>query len=133
MNLTPKNHYTEKGLEVEKDANAKIEDMVLDLIPDDSKTIFRKRTMMTWDKKKKKFIQVNQDSPSNKKGKVKTEGGQHVKTHTKQGKLYEVWSKKNKTINRQGRGGRGGNLKGSLPKGQGEVQVQAPFKSKRKG
>jgi len=55
LNTTPKNHYTEKGLEIEKNQNANVEDLVLDLIPDDSKSIFRKRTMTVWDKKRKKL------------------------------------------------------------------------------
>jgi len=73
--------------------------MVLDLIPDDSKSIFRKRTITMWDKKRKNYVKVAPGTnPNNRKVKLRTESGQLVSV-TEQGKIYEAWTKKNKETN----------------------------------
>jgi len=96
LNSTPKNHYTEKGLEIEKNSNANIEEMVLDLIPDDSKSIFRKRTINVWDNKRRDYVQVSPGkNMKSKKTRVKTESGK-MATASEKGKLYEAWTKKTK-------------------------------------
>ena len=89
--------------------------MMLDIDPDDDRSIFRKRSLQKWDAKKKKYIQAD-SVPDKKKLFIKNEAGQKVilgdkeKTkdkrnkgkgkgkaapETKQvGKLYMNWMKK---------------------------------------
>uniref|UniRef100_A0A6B2KYI9 RNA helicase n=1 Tax=Arcella intermedia TaxID=1963864 RepID=A0A6B2KYI9_9EUKA len=90
MSMTPKNAYSEKGLEIEKN-QSNFEDLVLDLIDDDSKSIFRQKTVTVWDKRKNNYVKQKADNLTNK-GKVKDTN----KKKAEPGKLYKEWSTKNK-------------------------------------
>jgi len=90
MNMAPKNAFSEKGLEIEKD-QSNFEDLVLDLIDDESKSIFRQKTVTIWDKRKNNFVKQKADMINNK-GKVKDTN----KKKDAPGKLYKEWSAKNK-------------------------------------
>lgn len=88
------------SLEVnEKRENANIEEMVFDLIPEDARDIFRKRTAMQWDRKKKKYVQQSggMDPTGALRGTLRNESGQSIKkSKVKEGKIYEEWQKKSK-------------------------------------
>jgi len=75
------------------------EDMILDLQPDDAHSIFRRKTMMQWDRRRKKYIQVTQGHEKKPKF-IKNEAGQLIKLDAvPKGKLYSDWmSKSKKTI-----------------------------------
>jgi len=96
LNPTKANHDSERGFEIDKNEQPTIEDMVLDLMPDESQSIFRQRSVMHWDQKSKKFIQLKGAAAKNV---VRTESGQLVnktKFEIKKGKMYEEWSSKTK-------------------------------------
>lgn len=85
---------TDRGLAI-KEAPQTIEDMILDLNPDDDRSIFRKRSVMTWDKKKKKYVQHQDTDAGKKELKVRNESGQLVIVGSKdRGKMYRQWSDK---------------------------------------
>jgi ATP-dependent RNA helicase DDX54/DBP10 len=89
-----KTSATDRGLAI-KEAPTSIEDMILDLAPDDDRSIFRKKSVMTWDKKKRKMV-MHQDTEAGKKEmKVRNESGQLVIVGDKnRGKLYREWTEK---------------------------------------
>jgi len=79
-----------------------IEEMVLELAPDEDKAIFRKRSLQKWDAKKKKYIQA-ESVADKKKMFIKNESGSVVKKSPgdkkggkvdKTGKLYNDWMQK---------------------------------------
>lgn len=39
--------------------NVNIEELIFDVVPEDAQEIFKKRTAMQWDRKKKKFVQMS--------------------------------------------------------------------------
>jgi hypothetical protein len=90
----------EKGLEVnEKRDNMNIEEMVFDLIPEDARDIFRKRTALQWDRKKKKYVQQSggMDPTGALRGTLRSESGHSIKhSKAKEGKVYEEWQKRSK-------------------------------------
>ena len=85
---------TDIGLAI-KEAPKTIEDMVLDLNPDDDRSIFRKKSLMTWDKRKKKFVATQDTENGKKELRVRNESGQLIIVGAKnRGKLYRQWSEK---------------------------------------
>lgn len=85
---------TDRGLAI-KEAPKTIEDMVLDLNPDDDRSIFRKKSLMTWDKRKKKFVATQDTENGKKELRVRNESGQLIIVGDKnRGKLYRQWSEK---------------------------------------
>jgi len=94
LSFTSKNHFSEKGLEIDKESE-NIEELILDVIPDDDKGIFKTRKSTVWDKRKNNFIQVPSGT-IDKKGKVITESGKRASAKDR-GKLYQTWVKKSKT------------------------------------
>lgn len=84
-------HHFEKGLTIDDNKNKGIEDLILDLQPDDDRSIFRKRSQMQWNAKKRNFVNV--EDPT-KKLFVKNEAGQMVLSGSSGGKLYKTWSEK---------------------------------------
>lgn len=79
-----------------KEKTKTIEDMVMDMNPDDDRSIFKKRSAQVWDKKKGNFVN-EADASGVKKGKLKlrNESGQLVIVGGKdRGKAYRDWSEK---------------------------------------
>jgi len=99
LSNTPSNHYTELGLQIDKEKGMQnIEDMVLDLIPDDAKSIFKTKTIDQWDRRRKKYIQVTQGHEKQPKF-VKNESGRLVKAaDIPKGKHYKEWMHKSKRM-----------------------------------
>eukprot|EP01096_Ripella_sp_DP13-Kostka_P016650 TRINITY_DN8178_c0_g1_i1.p1 TRINITY_DN8178_c0_g1~~TRINITY_DN8178_c0_g1_i1.p1 ORF type:complete len:902 (+),score=445.68 TRINITY_DN8178_c0_g1_i1:148-2706(+) len=87
--------HRDQGLAVNKGKssfNQDIESSVMDLIPDDPDGIFKKRNVMQWDKKTKKYVRGD-----NKKGLlVRNESGTMVEA--KKSDRYEKWKKKSKRM-----------------------------------
>lgn len=84
-------HFSEKGLQIEKPFNAELASAVLDLNGDESQSINRVNNAMKWDRKKKKFISSGNTEQSKKK--IKTESGQWISASFKTD-LYKKWKEK---------------------------------------
>eukprot|EP01125_Pyxidicula_operculata_P017738 TRINITY_DN624_c0_g2_i1.p1 TRINITY_DN624_c0_g2~~TRINITY_DN624_c0_g2_i1.p1 ORF type:complete len:957 (-),score=341.90 TRINITY_DN624_c0_g2_i1:109-2583(-) len=97
------NTHREQGFELDTGSGGNIEDIVLDLTPDDSKSIFKKKTVMQWDKKKRNYVQVTGGVDKNSKI-IKNESGKLIKLDDKKlGTVYKEWSQKTKqTLGRSG-------------------------------
>eukprot|EP01126_Amoeba_proteus_P012860 TRINITY_DN1533_c0_g1_i12.p1 TRINITY_DN1533_c0_g1~~TRINITY_DN1533_c0_g1_i12.p1 ORF type:complete len:809 (+),score=200.11 TRINITY_DN1533_c0_g1_i12:293-2428(+) len=95
------NFHSEKGLELDVGIG-NIEDMVMDMTPDDAESIFKKKNVMHWDRKSKKYVQISGKNENAKL--VRNESGQLVsKKNIKKGKMYSDWVKKTKQeIGREG-------------------------------
>ncbi|KAG9353870.1 hypothetical protein JZ751_011994 [Albula glossodonta] len=92
----PKDFDSERGLSLggegstfEKQASS----AVLDLMGDEGDRLNQHKTMMKWDRKRKRF--VRETGKEDKKKKVKTESGQVVNSSKKKS-FYEEWKKKYK-------------------------------------
>jgi len=66
-----------------------IEDIVLDLIPDDDQAIFQKRQIEKWDRKRKKFVKENSGADLLTRF-VRNEAGQKVKAQLNMNKKRET-------------------------------------------
>lgn len=81
---------------------SRLEEAVLDLIPEDVREMNDKRRLMHWDKRKRKYVQITVGELKSGNKKQKTESGKKMKEH-KQGELYKKWQEKNnKRIAREG-------------------------------
>jgi len=89
----PKNHFAEKGLEVDKNYETEMIDAVFDINGDDTETIKRNHDNVKWDRKRKKYIRENLSDP--KKRKIKTESGNWISASYKTD-LYKKWKEKMK-------------------------------------
>lgn len=69
-------------------------DLALDISADDPDEIKKQRIIKKWDRKKKKFIYVN-NGEEKKNKKIRNEAGQLV-TPKERGKIYEEWKYKTK-------------------------------------
>jgi len=97
MSPLPANYHNEKGMSMEKGSGLNSDAIVLDLNGDDKDTMGSKKSVMKWDRKRKKFVMAaaNVDINSKKGGKkMKNESGQLVEA--KKGKIYEDWKQKHK-------------------------------------
>uniref|UniRef100_A0A7S3J4G9 DBP10 C-terminal domain-containing protein n=1 Tax=Euplotes harpa TaxID=151035 RepID=A0A7S3J4G9_9SPIT len=77
-----------------KDEKFNMEDLNLNLIPDDEKSLLKKKTEMRWDKSKKKYVQVATGKDSFVK-KARNEAGKLINyKRDKDPELYKKWMKK---------------------------------------
>ncbi|XP_072529562.1 ATP-dependent RNA helicase DDX54 [Salminus brasiliensis] len=67
---------------------------VLDLMGDESNTLNQHKSMMKWDRKRKRF--VCDTGKEDKKNKIKTDSGQVISAKKKKKNFYEEWKKKYK-------------------------------------
>merc|ERR1712203_469477 len=70
-----KDHHTEVGYSMLTGFEAEASKAVLDLTGDDNSSMLKKRTVMRWDAKKKKYVKAEQDGSDSTKKKIKTESG----------------------------------------------------------
>lgn len=94
----PTNHYSERGLEVEKSAfEQQAAGEILDLTGDEMKTLKNNTKQMKWDRKKKKF--VNMTGKETHKKRIKTESGVWIPA-TYKSDLYKKWKQRQKVDSR---------------------------------
>jgi len=95
----PSNHYSERGLEIEKNTfQQQAANEVLDLVGDDIVTMKRHGNQQKWDRKKKKFVTIS-GKDTNKK-KIKTESGVWIPA-TYKSDIYKKWKHRNKVEARE--------------------------------
>jgi hypothetical protein len=69
-------------------------DLILDLVPDDERAILQKRTIQRWDRKRKKFIQLNAGVDTLQRY-IRNEAGKKIKLdHNNQQKEASITAKK---------------------------------------
>uniref|UniRef100_A0AAR2J4A0 RNA helicase n=1 Tax=Pygocentrus nattereri TaxID=42514 RepID=A0AAR2J4A0_PYGNA len=93
----PKDFDSERGLSLGSEGNIfeqQASSAVLDLMGDESNTMNQHKSMMKWDRKRKRF--VHDTGKEDKKNKIKTESGQVVSAKKKKKNFYEEWKKKYK-------------------------------------
>uniref|UniRef100_A0A0K2TUK3 RNA helicase n=1 Tax=Lepeophtheirus salmonis TaxID=72036 RepID=A0A0K2TUK3_LEPSM len=89
----PKDHQTEAGYSLMSGFEAQASSAVLDLTGDDDGTLRKKKTLMKWDKKAKKYVK-DQDNGNIKK--IKTESGVWIPASYKSDR-YKNWKQRSKT------------------------------------
>jgi len=93
-----KDHHTEAGYSMLSGFEADASKAVLDLTGDDDALMRKKRTMMRWDAKKKKYVK-DQDTDGNKK-RIKTESGVWIPASYKSDR-YAKWRERSKIAQMQ--------------------------------
>ncbi|KAK7174080.1 hypothetical protein R3I93_003799 [Phoxinus phoxinus] len=136
----PKDFDSERGLSLGADAGSfehQASSAVLDLMGDESKSLNQHKSLMKWDRKRKRFVHDTGNNDKHKK--IKTESGTVVSGKKNKKNFYEEWKKKNKMDDRasdsdgetggalrgrnsSGRGGRGGGYGQSRGRGGGYGQ-----------
>ncbi|XP_046459761.1 ATP-dependent RNA helicase DDX54-like isoform X2 [Daphnia pulex] len=91
INYNSKDHQTESGLALGCDFGRAAADAVLDLTGDDDQELRKQRSLLKWDRKKKKFI----GEDDTKKRKIRTESGVWIPATYKTDR-YERWKEKSK-------------------------------------
>jgi ATP-dependent RNA helicase DDX54/DBP10 len=76
-----------------------IENAMMDIAPDDAMEMNKKKKIMRWDAKKRKFVKQTLEEMSQSKhgaGKIRSESGvmRHSKSSKPQGEMYNDWKKK---------------------------------------
>lgn len=75
-----------------KDEKFNMEDLSLNLLPDDEKSLLQTQQSMKWDAKKKKYVQVNERKDGSK---LKNEAGKVINyKKDKDPELYKKWVKR---------------------------------------
>ncbi|XP_055936152.1 ATP-dependent RNA helicase DDX54-like isoform X2 [Argiope bruennichi] len=85
-------HYKEKGLGLESTFERQAADAVLDFTGDENESMKKLKNIKRWDRKKKKFVQDNDNEKSKK---MKTESGVWI-PKTYKSDIYKKWQEKNK-------------------------------------
>jgi len=119
----PKDFDSERGLSMTGEGTTfeqQASTAVFDLMGDENATLTQHKSIMRWDRKRKRF--VRDTGKEDQKKKVRLENGQVVSTHKKKNH-YEQWKKKNK-MDDDGNdsdggfgGGRGGGFGGGRGRG----------------
>eukprot|EP00096_Caligus_rogercresseyi_P015644 TRINITY_DN8119_c0_g1_i1.p1 TRINITY_DN8119_c0_g1~~TRINITY_DN8119_c0_g1_i1.p1 ORF type:complete len:787 (+),score=227.43 TRINITY_DN8119_c0_g1_i1:263-2362(+) len=88
----PKDHQTEAGYSLMSGFEAQASNAVLDLTGDDDSSLRKKKSLMRWDKKSKKYVR---DTDSSEKKKIKTESGVWIPASYKSNR-YKHWKERSK-------------------------------------
>ncbi|XP_060768263.1 ATP-dependent RNA helicase DDX54 [Neoarius graeffei] len=139
----PKDFESERGLSLAAEGSSfdqQASSAVLDLMGDENATLDQHKKMMSWDRKRKRFIRDT--GKEDKKNKIKTESGQVVSAKKSKKNFYEEWKKKYKVDDADdsdGENGGGRGLKfggrrgrhgaGSQPQNKKGSQVRSELKS----
>ncbi|XP_067293615.1 ATP-dependent RNA helicase DDX54 isoform X2 [Pseudorasbora parva] len=97
----PKDFDSERGLSVGTEGSSfeqQASSAVLDLMGDESNSLNQHKSLMKWDRKRKRFVRDTGKEDKNKK--IRTESGQVVRGKKKKRSFYEEWKKKNKMDDR---------------------------------
>ena len=98
-----KDHHTEAGYSMLTGFEAEASKAVLDLAGDDNASLRKKKTLMRWDAKKKKYVKAeagNMDSSAGEKKKIKTESGVWIPASYKSDR-YAKWRERSKLAQMQ--------------------------------
>ncbi|KAG9281887.1 ATP-dependent RNA helicase DDX54 [Astyanax mexicanus] len=93
----PKDFNSERELSLAGQGNAfeqQASSAVLDLMGDEGNTLNQHKSIMKWDRKRKRFI--CDTGKEDKKNKIKTDSGQVISAKKKKKNFYEEWKKKYK-------------------------------------
>lgn len=104
LDYTPKERKVEDGYDVrEKKLNRNVEDIIMSILPDDGEDIMKSKShRKVWDRKRKKYIQIDKPEDAPKHIKVKNEAGASISKKYVP-RLYQQWQQKtNLSIPRTG-------------------------------
>ncbi|XP_016107907.1 ATP-dependent RNA helicase DDX54-like isoform X1 [Sinocyclocheilus grahami] len=126
----PKDFNSERGLSLGGDGGSfeqQASSAVLDLMGDESNTLNQNKSLMKWDRKRKRFVRDMGKEDKNKK--IRTESGQVVNSKKRKKSFYEEWKKKYKIDDRasDSDGEPGGAIRGRSfggRRGRGGAQAQ---------
>ncbi|KAK5852051.1 hypothetical protein PBY51_023555 [Eleginops maclovinus] len=124
----PKDFNSERGLSLAGEGTAfdkQASSAVLDLMGDDGNKLNQQKSVMKWDRKRKRF--VREVGKEDHKKKIRTDGGQVIENKKNRKNFYEEWKKKYKFDDggagsdgeEGGRGGRGRRPGGGPGRGRG--------------
>uniref|UniRef100_A0A8C9ZA82 ATP-dependent RNA helicase DDX54 n=1 Tax=Sander lucioperca TaxID=283035 RepID=A0A8C9ZA82_SANLU len=109
----PKDFNSERGLSLGGEGTAfdqQASSAVLDLMGDDGAKLNQHKSIMKWDRKRKRF--VREAGKEDQKKKIRTDGGQVINNNKNRKNFYEEWKKKYKVDDggsgSDGEGGGGG-------------------------
>lgn len=94
-----KDHHTEAGYSMLTGFEAEASKAVLDLAGDDNATLRKKKTLMRWDAKKKKYVKAEAGADNDKK-RIKTESGVWIPASYKSDR-YAKWRERSKLAQMQ--------------------------------
>ena len=94
-----KDHHTEVGYSMLTGFEAEASKAVLDLAGDDNATLRKKKTLMRWDAKKKKYVKAEAGMDNDKK-RIKTESGVWIPASYKSDR-YAKWRERSKLAQMQ--------------------------------
>eukprot|EP00300_Choanocystis_sp_HF-7_P006955 c15003_g1_i1.p1 GENE.c15003_g1_i1~~c15003_g1_i1.p1 ORF type:complete len:200 (+),score=61.41 c15003_g1_i1:210-809(+) len=91
--------FTKEGYTNAEKRKRGVEDLAFDLAPDDADSLVKRKAVMRWDARKKKYIQEHlkgNETILEKKARLKNESGVVIATNgkNKTKSLYEEWKKK---------------------------------------
>ncbi|XP_016318444.1 ATP-dependent RNA helicase DDX54 [Sinocyclocheilus anshuiensis] len=126
----PKDFNSERGLSLGGEGGSfeqQASSAVLDLMGDESNTLNQNKSLMKWDRKRKRFVRDMGKEDKNKK--IRTESGQVVNSKKRKKSFYEEWKKKYKIDDRasDSDGETGGAIRGRSfggRRGRGGAQAQ---------
>merc|ERR1712080_100671 len=87
----PKDHHTEAGYSLMRGFEAQASNAVLDFTGDDDNAMRKKKNIMRWDVKKKKYVKSEQDDQK----KIKTESGVWIPASYKSDR-YKKWKQRSR-------------------------------------
>lgn len=92
LSYNEEGHETEKGLAIEGIQRNELDSVVLDVVGDEDRVIRKNKSLMKWDRKKKRFINES-GAADPKKKKIKTESGAWIPA-SYSSDLYRKWKEK---------------------------------------
>merc|ERR1712141_80306 len=92
----PKDHHTEAGYSLMSGFEAQASKAVLDFTGDDDNAMRKKKNLMRWDVKKKKYVKAEQDDQK----KIKTESGVWIPASYKSDR-YKKWKQRSRLSHMQ--------------------------------
>merc|ERR1712059_50532 len=92
----PKDHHTEAGYSLMKGFEAQASKAVLDFTGDDDSQMRKKKNIMRWDAKKKKYVKAEKDDQK----KIKTESGVWIPASYKSDR-YKKWKQRSRVVQLQ--------------------------------
>jgi len=90
ISYEPSDKHSEAGFALDNGFSAQAKEAVLDLTGDEDMSMRKKKAVVKWDKKSKKYIRVQDD-----KKKIKTESGVYISSTYKTNR-YEKWMERSK-------------------------------------
>lgn len=115
----PKDFESERGLSLSGETTAfeqQASSAVLDLMGDEGERLGQHKTLMRWDRKRKRF--VGDSGKGDHKKKIKTDGGQVIANKKNKKNFYEQWKKKYRIDDAESDGEAGGEQRPAAGRGR---------------